>query len=63
LPTDQRLDLISDRQIDMFFEYAMSYTDEAARWAYQKEDEKHDFDEEQLREIGYTEEEIAEINK
>jgi hypothetical protein len=67
LPTDQRIKGLSDNQISLLMQFWLDHDENAMRAYYRerksRNQEKPKFKAEDLRELGYTEEEIREITR
>jgi hypothetical protein len=65
LPTDDRAERINDEQIDLLFQYWLDYDEEIIRKVYRERQadrrSKPSFRKEDLIDLGYTEEQIAEM--
>ena len=65
LPSDRRLEQLTDEQIDVLFVHWLDFDEDMSREAYRKkrseEEMKPRFDPEQLRALGYGDAEIHDI--
>ena len=65
MPTDPRLDRLTDEQTSVLFQYWLDYDEDIARKMYREkratEVTKPAFDGEELRSLGYSEQEIEKI--
>lgn len=63
LPTDQRMKNLNERQIEiLYYNFLISPTDEEIKNEYRKEIKKKS-DSEDLKDLGYSKEELEQINK
>jgi len=63
LPTDPKLDRLSDAQASILFHFWAQYDEKAIREAWHERRQKPQFDEAELRALGYSESEIADIKR
>jgi predicted nucleic acid-binding protein len=67
LPTDPRVKDLSDNQISLLMQFWLDYDEESMRLSYRKrkadEQAKPKYKNEDLKEIGYTDEEIEELTR
>lgn len=65
LPTDDRAERVSEEQIDLLFQYWLDYDEEIIRKSYREQQierrNKPSFRKKDLLDLGYTEEQIAEM--
>ena len=65
LPTDERARELSDLQISLLMQYWLDYDEDNARRSYREDQSrkkaKPQFNENSLRELGYSDEEIRSI--
>ena len=63
LPTDPRLNDVTDEQIAILFQYWVTYDEEAIRSAWREHKAKPRFGLEELLDLGYSPEEAADIKR
>jgi hypothetical protein len=67
LPTDPRVERLTEEQTTVLFQYWLDYDEEMTRKAYREksanEDMKPSFDPDELRQIGYSDEDIEKITR
>jgi len=61
LPTDPRLKETSDEQASILFQYWVQYDEDLIRKAWRERASRPKFSAEELRDLGYTDEEAAGI--
>lgn len=63
LPTDSRLKDVTDEQAAILFQYWITYDEDAIRNAWVENKTRPHFSIEELRELGYTDEEAEDIKR
>lgn len=67
LPSDPRLEALTDEQAAVLFQYWLDYDEDIARRVYREkkaeEDAKPSYDVDELRAMGYPEDEIERIKR